>query len=284
MVDPRYVQFQKHVTLFNEKLNDYLQLVTGETNRSLREDFDEDFTIRFKYTPAIYNNFKYGEDGRPHGRTKSTKAPEIELIVELPNVGGISSNEVKRPHSYLNEARLSAIAIAIRLAILKERYIEQAPRIMVLDDLLLSLDLSNRSALLKIILKKYASRFQLIILTHDRVVQDELYTSIKDIDLLVIDEVYKLVGRPIDDINTLIKNCDDKVWDIYAKGLTTTINQADSDFGKQILKKYKNILLEYKKSLKEFKGGKSLHAPFWDLNLGSKNPGVTYDEFLKSNV
>lgn len=54
----------------------------------------------------------------------------------------------------------------------------------------------------------------------------------------IIDEVYKLVGRPIDDINTLIKNSDDKVWDIYAKGLTTTINQADSDFDKQILKKY----------------------------------------------
>ena len=55
----------------------------------------------------------------------------------------------------------------------------------------------------------------------------------------IIDEVYKLVGRPIDDINTLINNCDDKVWDLYAKGLTTTINQADSDFDKQILKKYK---------------------------------------------
>jgi len=54
----------------------------------------------------------------------------------------------------------------------------------------------------------------------------------------IIDKVYKLIGRPIDDINTLIKNCDDKVWDLYAKGLTTTINQADSDFDKQILKKY----------------------------------------------
>ena len=55
----------------------------------------------------------------------------------------------------------------------------------------------------------------------------------------IIDEVYKLIGRPIDDINTLIKNADEKVWDLYAKGLTTTINQADSDFDKQILKKYK---------------------------------------------
>jgi len=55
----------------------------------------------------------------------------------------------------------------------------------------------------------------------------------------IIDEVYKLIGRPIDDIPTLIKNCDDKVWDLYANGLTTTINQADSDFDKQILKRYK---------------------------------------------
>lgn len=54
----------------------------------------------------------------------------------------------------------------------------------------------------------------------------------------LINDVYKLLGKPIDNIDTLIKNCDDKVWDVYAKGLTTTINQADSDFDKQILKKY----------------------------------------------
>ena len=34
------------------------------------------------------------------------------------------------------------------------------------------------------------------------------------------------------------------------------------------------LLFEYKNALANFKGGKSLHAPFWDLNLGSKNPGV----------
>lgn len=55
----------------------------------------------------------------------------------------------------------------------------------------------------------------------------------------LVNDTYKLIGRPIDDIDTLIKNCDDKVWDVYAKGMTTTINQADSDYDKQILKKYK---------------------------------------------
>ena len=54
----------------------------------------------------------------------------------------------------------------------------------------------------------------------------------------IIDRVYKLIGRPIDDISTLINNCDDKVWDLYANALTTTINQADSDFGKQTVSRY----------------------------------------------
>ena len=72
----------------------------------------------------------------------------------------------------------------------------------------------------------------------------DVYKYLKDDFLTVkvyeiIDEVYKLIGRPIDDISTLLKNCDDKVWDVYANALTTTINQSDSDFGKQTLKRYK---------------------------------------------
>ena len=34
------------------------------------------------------------------------------------------------------------------------------------------------------------------------------------------------------------------------------------------------LLLQYKKVLQDFKYGRSLHAPFWDLNLGTKNPMV----------
>lgn len=171
MTDPRYIQFQDHVAIFNRKLNDYLQLITGEANRILNEDFGENFNFIFQFTPAVYNDFKYGDDGQPHGRTHETKYPEIELLVNLPDLHGVAS-VVKRPQSFLNEARLSAIAIAIRLAILKERYIDKASRIMVLDDLLLSLDLGNRSSLLKVLLKKYAPLYQLIILTHDRVFFD----------------------------------------------------------------------------------------------------------------
>lgn len=55
----------------------------------------------------------------------------------------------------------------------------------------------------------------------------------------IIDEVYKAIGRPIDTISQLLDNCDEKVWKVYAEGLTTTINQSDSNFGKQTLRRYK---------------------------------------------
>ena len=34
------------------------------------------------------------------------------------------------------------------------------------------------------------------------------------------------------------------------------------------------LILYYKNALANFQGGKSLHAPFWDLNLGTKNPMI----------
>ncbi len=158
-----YDDFVDHVILFNEKFSEFLQLITEEANRSLSEDFKEGFKIKFKYKAATYNEF----NTHNRGRNKKTIAPEIELIIELPNIPEKYSI-VERPQSYMNEARLSSIAIALRFAILKERYIMQAPKIMVLDDMLLSFDLGNRSSIVKILLKKYAPLYQLIILTHDR--------------------------------------------------------------------------------------------------------------------
>lgn len=55
----------------------------------------------------------------------------------------------------------------------------------------------------------------------------------------LIDGVYSMLGRSIDDISTLVNNCDEKVWGLFEKGITTTVNQCDSDFGKQVLKRYK---------------------------------------------
>mgnify|MGYP001180854223 FL=1 len=64
--------------------------------------------------------------------------------------------------------------------------------------------------------------------------QDYLIVTVWDI----INRVYDKIKQPVDDIKTLIKKCDDKVWKIFKDGMTTTINQCDSDYDKQILRQY----------------------------------------------
>lgn len=78
------------------------------------------------------------------------------------------SEVVKKPHSFLNEARFSAIALSIRFAILKQKLHEDCLKFIVLDDLLISLDMSNREKVLEVLLSnEFSTNYQLIILTHD---------------------------------------------------------------------------------------------------------------------
>jgi energy-coupling factor transporter ATP-binding protein EcfA2 len=88
--------------------------------------------------------------------------PQLRLSVRENGV------DIVKPHSFFNEARLTRIALAIRLAILETRPKIFEHRILVLDDLLISLDMSNREAVLDALLNKYQNKFQLIILTHER--------------------------------------------------------------------------------------------------------------------
>jgi wobble nucleotide-excising tRNase len=74
-----------------------------------------------------------------------------------------------KPHSFLNEAKLSALAISIRLAILTEKRQADCLKFIILDDLLISLDMRNREKVLELLLSKdFIDNYQIIILTHDR--------------------------------------------------------------------------------------------------------------------
>ncbi|MBO7440795.1 MAG: hypothetical protein J6U21_14075, partial [Bacteroidales bacterium] len=76
-----------------------------------------------------------------------------------------------KPHVFLNEAKLSALATAIKLSILDYRISSAAApdclKILVLDDIMISMDMSNRDVVLDIILEK-ANDYQIILMTHDR--------------------------------------------------------------------------------------------------------------------
>jgi hypothetical protein len=108
------------------------------------------------------------EDGSTTKRNHSVIPPKIILTVEYIHRNlSEAKADIQRPQSFLNEARLTTIALSLRFAMLDEKYIEVAPKILVLDDLLISLDMSNRDIVLELIINEF-KEYQIIMMTHDR--------------------------------------------------------------------------------------------------------------------
>jgi len=85
----------------------------------------------------------------------------ITLEIEL------NGKPVTEPQHFLNEARLTAIALSLYLAAARLTRVGR-PGIMVLDDVLIGLDLSNRIPLLQLLQTDFAD-WQVLLLTHDHV-------------------------------------------------------------------------------------------------------------------
>ena len=70
------------------------------------------------------------------------------------------------------------------------------------------------------------------------------YKMLKDDFLVVtvyriISDTFNLIGKPIISVSELLNNLDEKVWNIFANGLTCTLNQADGDWATSMLKQFK---------------------------------------------
>ena len=89
------------------------------------------------------------------------RAPNLQLGIK--DAGKV----IHRPHVHLNEAKLTQIAISIRFAASLVNLHDSPTKLLVLDDLLVSLDLSNRMKIVEILLSDTFDHYQKIILTHD---------------------------------------------------------------------------------------------------------------------
>ena len=86
-----------------------------------------------------------------------------EVGVDLTYLG----KAINKPHLFLNEARLSAIAISIYLGMIK-RHVQGVPcKILFLDDIFIGLDISNRLPLLEILDVEFPD-YQIAITTYDK--------------------------------------------------------------------------------------------------------------------
>ena len=168
MHEQPYKTFIYAVTKFNEELNFYFDSILESVNKYL-EKFKQSFTISFEFKNCSYDDFEVGSTTK---RNHKTIAPQIIIHAKFNHIKlDENKKNISRPHTFLNEAKLTAIALSIRFAMLDQKLsgaiAVDTPNFLILDDVLVSLDMSNREIVLDIILKEFTD-YQLLILTHDR--------------------------------------------------------------------------------------------------------------------
>ena len=87
--------------------------------------------------------------------------PAIEFGVQL------DGHTVTKPQSFLNEAKLTQLALSVRFAASLVNLHDSDLKLLVLDDLLVSLDMSNRMQVVDILLSGTFAGYQKLILTHE---------------------------------------------------------------------------------------------------------------------
>ncbi len=166
----------KNPNIYYDKLKDIINSkVLDDINHFLKK-FDDTFHIR-----EFFFDMEFTEDGK------------VEFIVNVKI--DFMDNELNIYHHFLNEARLSALAIAIHFAIIRnvsDKLDSSSLKLLILDDLLMSLDMSNRLSLITL-LKEYFYDFQIFLFTHDKnffeILKDkmrwksyEIYVDSKDLE------------------------------------------------------------------------------------------------------
>lgn len=162
--NPRYplrseADFQDYRNIINgfkSELDELLTFINTEGNPILQNDFKYNFT--FKLELEEWQHLKLSE--------LQFDYPRFAVKLSIPLFEGKPG--VLKPHTFLNEARLSALGLAIRFAILRKRLQDSKLKMAILDDFMISLDMKNRNVAMDYILDKVAPHYQLLILTHDR--------------------------------------------------------------------------------------------------------------------
>lgn len=156
---PEYAKFLEFENHFNNKLSGLIDFINTESKEIIKA-LGYDIGFKLQYHPPTHNK-------------KDKNYDYHEYIVDfiLTQYNG-EPMEIRRPHKFLNEAKITAIAIAIRLAVLKYKVqnnlVPNALNVLVLDDIMVSLDMSNRDSLTNLIVNNLANDYQILLLTHDK--------------------------------------------------------------------------------------------------------------------
>lgn len=206
-IHPDYISnieyFNKAVKKVVEDINIY---ASDRYNESFKDEDDNELVIRLRYD----SNFDKPEDDtneywlkydniielvKENGEIKERKSSYkklnepfigLEISEKMPD-GNL--RKIVKPHTYFNEAKLTAIALAVRFALLN---IEKPAdgRFLALDDMLISLDMSNRAKVIDFLLK-ISDKYKIYLFTHDKMFFEYFkHKTKKNQDAWVYKEIY----------------------------------------------------------------------------------------------
>lgn len=139
---------EEHIENFNRELASRLEELRPKVSEILGK-FGYDIDLKFDFQGITYNRDKKILDGK-------------QILLKIKFFG----REILTHQNFLNEAKLSAIAIAIYFSSILIQP-DSELKILALDDVLIGLDMSNRLPVIDI-LKEYFSDYQIFFMTYDR--------------------------------------------------------------------------------------------------------------------
>lgn len=144
------------LTLFNRILTTEINQINEPSNEYLIKFNYEDIKLKLRVINGKYT------------RQKKFIKPKIDFSISFKK-DFQNDLVIHRSQSYFNEAKLTAIALSVRFALTQIKLQESDLKVLVLDDLLVSLDMSNRELVLGMLINDDSFQdFQIIILTHDK--------------------------------------------------------------------------------------------------------------------
>lgn len=175
------VETKKNLELWEKEFNDGLEDLIQPIKRNEVNQFYNKFLALPGETIDIQIHFPeylkiegFGKDKK----NRTIKYPEITLKAQF----GLNAplKPVNKPQSFFNEARINAIALSVRFVLMKGRKSAESLNLLVLDDLLISLDMHNRMKVTKMIIDEYGKDYQIIIFTHDKGFFNEVVRKVDD--------------------------------------------------------------------------------------------------------
>lgn len=160
---PEYKLYKEQIERFNNLLNTKLYWIFERTNTIITSEFRQSCQVDFEYINASFNNRvdKRRFDGELH-------KPKVYLKASMKSDHLVDTSVIEHPKSFFNEAKITCMALALRLSILENHPAPvDAVSTLFVDDLLISLDMSIRREVIRILLS-YVDNRQVFILTHDR--------------------------------------------------------------------------------------------------------------------